>query len=130
MILKKWMPPKIINANPLLNISQFVSLVFCFYIGNIILAKICTCVVSNLINKDLQAHNHKLTLFTFTQGAVQKAKTNSGDMQCEANPHRRDGAVVRASASQAVNLEFIPLVVSYQKTLKNGIQSFPAGRSA
>ena len=41
-----------------------------------------------------------------------------------------DGVVVRASASQSVNLEFIPLVESYQKTLKNGIHSFPAWRSA
>ena len=42
----------------------------------------------------------------------------------------RDGVVVRASASQSVNLGFIPLVESYQKTLKNGIHSFPAWRSA
>ena len=34
--------------------------------------------------------------------------------------------VVRASASQSVDLGFIPLVKSYQKTLKNGIYSFPA----
>ena len=31
--------------------------------------------------------------------------------------HRRDGVVVRASASQSVDLGFIPLVKSYQKTL-------------
>ena len=31
-----------------------------------------------------------------------------------------DGAVVRASASQSVDLGFISLVESYQKTLKNG----------
>ena len=43
---------------------------------------------------------------------------------------RRDGVVVRASASQSVDLVFIPLVESYQKTLKNGIHSFPAWRSA
>ena len=43
---------------------------------------------------------------------------------------RRDGVVVRASASQSVDLGFIPLVESYQKTLKNGIHSFPAWRSA
>ena len=43
---------------------------------------------------------------------------------------RRDGVVVRASASQSVDLGFIPLVESYQKTLKNGICSFPAWRSA
>ena len=43
---------------------------------------------------------------------------------------RRDGVVVRASASKSVDLGFIPLVESYQKTLKNGIRSFPAWRSA
>ena len=42
----------------------------------------------------------------------------------------RDGVVVRASASQSVDPEFIPLVESYQKTLRNGIRSFPAWRSA
>ena len=45
-------------------------------------------------------------------------------------PDRRDGVVVRASASQSVDLGFIPLVESYQKTLINGIYSFPAWRSA
>ena len=34
--------------------------------------------------------------------------------------------VVRASASQSVDLGFIPLFESYQKTLGNGIYSFPA----
>ena len=43
---------------------------------------------------------------------------------------RRDGVVVRASASQSVDLGFNPLVELYQKTLKNGIHSFPAWRSA
>ena len=37
---------------------------------------------------------------------------------------------MRASASQSVDLGFIPLVESYQKTFKNGIHSFPAWRSA
>ena len=32
--------------------------------------------------------------------------------------NRRDGIVVRASASQSVDLGFIPLVESYQKSLK------------
>ena len=44
--------------------------------------------------------------------------------------YRRDGVVVRASALQSVDLGFIPLVESYQKTLKNGTHSFPAWRSA
>ena len=37
--------------------------------------------------------------------------------------------MVRASASQSVDLGFIPLVESYQKTLKNSIYSFPAWHS-
>ena len=40
---------------------------------------------------------------------------------------RRDGV---ASASQSVDLGFIPLVESYRKTLKNSIYSLPAWRSA
>ena len=43
---------------------------------------------------------------------------------------RRDGVVVRASASQSVDLAFNPLVESYQKTFKNCIGSFRAWRSA
>ena len=43
---------------------------------------------------------------------------------------RRDGVVVGASASQSVDLGFISLVESYRKTLKNGIRSFSAWRSA
>ena len=43
---------------------------------------------------------------------------------------RRDGVVVRASASQSVDLGFIPLVESYQEALKNGIYSFLVWRSA
>ena len=42
----------------------------------------------------------------------------------------RDGVVVKASASQSVNLEFISQVELLQKTLKNGIHSFPTWRSA
>ena len=44
--------------------------------------------------------------------------------------NQRDSVVVRASASQSVDLGFIPLAESYRKTLKNGIHSFPAWRSA
>ena len=36
--------------------------------------------------------------------------------------------MVRASASQSVDLGFFPLDESYQKTLKNGIRSFPGAR--
>ena len=43
--------------------------------------------------------------------------------------YRRDCVVIRASASQSGDLGFIPLFESYQKTLKNGIHSFPAWRS-
>ena len=42
----------------------------------------------------------------------------------------RNGVVVQAPASQSVDLGFIPLVDSYQTTLKNVIHSFPACRSA
>ena len=38
--------------------------------------------------------------------------------------------MVRASALQSVDWGFIALVESYQKTLKNGIHSFPVWRSA
>ena len=38
--------------------------------------------------------------------------------------------MVRASASQSVDLGLISQVESYRKTLENGIHSFPAGRSA
>ena len=43
--------------------------------------------------------------------------------------NRRDGVVVRAFASQSVDLGFIFQVESNQKTLKNGIQSLPVLRS-
>ena len=38
--------------------------------------------------------------------------------------------MVRASALQSIDLGLIPQVESYQKTLKNGIHSFPAWCSA
>ena len=41
-----------------------------------------------------------------------------------------DSVVVRASASQSVDLWFIPFIEPYQKTLENGIHSFLAWRSA
>ena len=41
-----------------------------------------------------------------------------------------DGVVVGASALQSVDLGLISFVESYQKTIKNGIHSFPAWRSA
>ena len=40
--------------------------------------------------------------------------------------NQRDGIVVGGSALQSIELGFIPLVKSYQKTLKNGIHSFSA----
>ena len=43
--------------------------------------------------------------------------------------NRCDGVVVRAFASQSVDLGFISEVESYQTTLKNDIDSFPAWRS-
>ena len=44
--------------------------------------------------------------------------------------HLPDGLEVRASSLQSVDLEFISQVKSYQKSLKNGIHSFPTSRSA
>ena len=44
--------------------------------------------------------------------------------------NRRDGVVVRVSASQSVDLVFVFLVVSHQTTFKNGIQNLRARRSA
>ena len=44
--------------------------------------------------------------------------------------NRLDGVVVRTCTSQSVDLGFNPLVESYLKTLKNGIQSFSAWRLA
>ena len=44
--------------------------------------------------------------------------------------NQRDGVVVRASALQSIDLGFVSQVESYQKTLKNGIHSFPIWRSA
>ena len=38
--------------------------------------------------------------------------------------------MARASASQSVDLGFIPLVDPYQKSLQNSIHNFPAWRSA
>ena len=62
---------------------------------------------------------------------IKKGKTINKANQDEAMlRNRRDGVVVRASASQSVDLGFIPLVESYQQTLKNGIYSFPTWRSA
>ena len=46
------------------------------------------------------------------------------------NYDRRDGLVVRASASQSIDLRFIPLVESCHKNLKNDVCSFSAWRSA
>ena len=43
---------------------------------------------------------------------------------------KQNGVVVGASASQSIDLGFIPLVESYQKTLNNDIYSFPARRLA
>ena len=52
------------------------------------------------------------------------------DQNCDIGTNRRDSVVVRASASQSVDLGFIFEVESYQKTLKNDIHGFPAWRSA
>ena len=54
-----------------------------------------------------------------------EVKTRTGtSVQCG------NGVMVGASVSQSVDLGSVSLVESYQKTLKNGIHSFPAWRSA
>ena len=45
-------------------------------------------------------------------------KGSSDNNNNKASYYRRDGVVVRAPASQLVDLEFIPLLELYQKTLK------------
>ena len=60
--------------------------------------------------------------------ASKNLKQHFTNVFCGTN--RRDGVLVRVSASQSVDLGFIPLVESYQKTLKNGIYSFPVWHSA
>ena len=62
--------------------------------------------------------------------SVRRKERAEGQYEGQQQQNRRDGVVVRASASQSVDLGFIPLVESYQKTLKSGIHSFPAWRSA
>ena len=66
------------------------------------------CLVSGIATKVAMASSKSFTIFWY----------------------RSDGVVVRASASLSVDLGFISLVESYQKTLKNGIHSFLAWRSA
>ena len=63
---------------------------------------------------------------TAVSGTVQRYELRSSFIERD----RRDGVVVGASSSQSVDLGFNPLVEAYQKTLKNGIHSFPAWRSA
>ena len=64
-------------------------------------------------------------------GSAQKRmESHSGLVFQWSGVNQRDSVVVKASASQSVDLEFIPLVESYHQTLKNGIHSFPAWRSA
>ena len=52
------------------------------------------------------------------------------DQLCCISSNRCDGIVVKASTLQLVDLGFIFKVKSYQKTLKDGIHSFPAWHSA
>ena len=70
-----------------------------------------------------------------TMSSFPKWLTGSGFVQTKffnslSLNNRRDGVGVGAYALQSVDLGFIPLVESYQKTLKNIIYSFPAWRSA
>ena len=66
----------------------------------------------------------------FTNNSAPPASPSRAASQLiTSNYYRREGVVVRACASQSVDLRFIPQVEPYQKTLKNGIHSFPAWRS-
>ena len=55
-------------------------------------------------------------------------RIESRSINCQGN--RRDGVVVKASASQSIDMGFISQVESYQKTFKNDMHSFPDWRSA
>ena len=82
----------------------------------------------NVINQLCYKDETRITLYWHyaTKSNIVKYTSN----KIYLSESRRDGVVARASASQSVDLGFIPLVESYQKTLKNGIYSFPAWRSA
>ena len=69
----------------------------------------------------------KHQLFSFTRLISIKFSNVSGLF---GGPCRSKDVVARASTSPSIDLKFIPLAESYQKTLKNGIHSFPAWRSA
>ena len=72
---------------------------------------------------------HKWRSGRFGLGLVQANRKLRKKYVC-ISQELKNGVVVRASALQSVDLGFIPLVKSYQKTLKNGIYSFSAWRLA
>ena len=72
--------------------------------------------IKQTLTQQSKAKNNKLLWFGIS-------------LMCYVSRLRHDDGVVRASASQSVDLGFIPHVDSHQKTLKNGIYSFPACRS-
>ena len=71
-----------------------------------------------------------LQIFSLALQGTEKTISDLAQSVFSFQKNRRDSVVVRASASQSIDLGFIPLVESYRKTLKNGIYSFPAWRSA
>ena len=73
------------------------------------------------------ARAEKIEKMKFTQ--VQYMATLKTAFTSPQLTSKNDGAAVRASAAQSVDLGFISQVESYQKTLKNGIHSFPAWHS-
>ena len=66
-----------------------------------------------LLMKQKLARKEMVKLLNFSNTKTYM-KVYRNDGKCQ----RRDGVVVRASASQSVDLGFISLVGSYQKTLK------------
>ena len=67
-------------------------------------------------------------MFLFQYDMSQSLQNFISSRTSQLAPHI--GVMVRACASQSVDLEFNSQVESYQKTLKNGIHSFPAWSSS
>ena len=107
------------------NFIKLGEVLICVMTFNIILFDNCNSTLTNEADSTLVVWDNKI----FVHYSLLNTLPSSSIFRFLA-ANRRDGVVVRASASQSVDLGFIPLVESYQKTLKNGIYSFPAWRSA
>ena len=84
-----------------------------------------TCSRKNFTMKlELETYIRQLNRFTILQSrALQLQPVLRTITMLSHKSHRREGVVVRASASQSIDPGFISQVESYQKTLKNGIHS-------